>query len=75
MAKFHAIQTTSDAIIRLLQESYRIDLIEPRLQLQFEVYGTEDFKGHMEQGVGLFLYRMHVNSRQRSPLISRRTGL
>jgi Pvc16 N-terminal domain len=74
MAKFHAIQTTCDAIIRLLQESYRIDLIEPRLHLQFEVYGTEDFKNHMEQGVSLFLYRTHVNSSQRSPLRKSQNG-
>lgn len=51
-----------------MQESYRPDLIEPLLNLQFEVYGTEDFKNHMAQGVSLFLYRVHFNETQRSPL-------
>lgn len=55
--------------MRLLQESYGPDLIEPATHLQFEVYGTEDFKSHMVQGVSLFLYRVHVNSTQRSPLV------
>lgn len=69
MADFHAIQVTCDAVIRLLQESYRPDLIEPAMSLQFEVYGTADFKDHMTQGVSLFLYRVHVNGTQRSPLV------
>lgn len=55
--------------MRLLQESYGPDLIEPSTHLQFEVYGTEDFKNHMAQGVSLFLYRVHVNATQRSPLV------
>lgn len=74
MADFHAIQVTCDAVMRLLQESYRPDLIEPSTNLQFEVYGTEDFKSHMAQGVSLFLYRVHVNSTQRSPLIKDPVG-
>ncbi|MDQ5837846.1 MAG: DUF4255 domain-containing protein, partial [Acidobacteriota bacterium] len=48
--------------------SYRPDLVEPMLNLQFEVYGTADFKDHMAQGVSLFLYRVHLNQTQRSPL-------
>ena len=68
LADYHAIQATCDAIMRLMQESYRPDLIEPLLNLQFEVYGTEDFKNHMAQGVSLFLYRVHFNEIQRSPL-------
>lgn len=72
MAGLHAIQTACDAVVRLLQESYRPDLIEPRLNLQFEVYGTEDFKKRMAAGVSLFLYRVHVNQSQRAPLF--RTG-
>lgn len=68
MADFHGIQASCDAIMRLLQESYRPDLIEPMLNLQFEVYGTEDFKNHMAQGVSLFLYRVYVNATQRAPL-------
>jgi hypothetical protein len=68
MADIHAIQTTCDAVVRLLQESYRADLIEPQLNLQFEVYGTEDFKNHMAAGVSLFLYRVHLSQNQRSSI-------
>ena len=60
--------------MRLLQESYRPDLIEPATNLQFEVYGTEDFKDHMAQGVSLFLYRVHLNATQRSPLVKDPSG-
>ncbi len=60
--------------MRLLQESYRPDLIEPATSLQFEVYGTADFKDHMSQGVSLFLYRIHVNATQRSPLVKDPVG-
>jgi hypothetical protein len=74
LADFHAIQVTCDAVMRLLQESYRPDLIEPSSNLQFEVYGTEDFKNHMAQGVSLFLYRVHVNGTQRSPLVKDPVG-
>jgi len=74
LAEFHAIQVTCDAVMRLLQESYRPDLIEPALSLQFEVYATADFKDHMAQGVSLFLYRVHVNATQRSPLVKDPVG-
>jgi hypothetical protein len=75
LADFHAIQVTCDAVARLLQESYSPDLIEPATHLQFDVYGTaEDFKNHMVQGVSLFLYRVHVNATQRSPLVKDPVG-
>ena len=74
MADFHAIQVTCDAVMRLLQESYRPDLIEPAASLQFEVYATADFKDHMAQGLSLFLYRVHVNATQRSPLVKDPVG-
>ncbi len=54
--------------MRLLEESYSPGLIEPQLNLQFEVYGADDFKTHMVAGVSLFLYRVYVNSNQRSPI-------
>jgi len=69
MADIHAIQTTCDAVIRYLQESYRADLIEPQLNLQFAVFSTDDFKEHMAAGVSLFLYRVYVNQTQRSHTI------
>ena len=74
MADIHAIQTTCDAVMRLLQESYRSNLIEPQLNLQFEVYGADDFKNHMTAGVSLFLYRVHINQNQRSPIIRASNG-
>jgi hypothetical protein len=75
LADFHAIQVTCDAVMRLLQESYSPDAIEPATHLQFEVYGSaEDFKGHMAQGVSLFLYRVHLNATQRSPLVKDPVG-
>lgn len=74
MADIHAIQTSCDSVVRLLQESYRSDLIEPQLNLQFEVYGTEDFKNHMASGVSLFLYRVYVNQNQRAPLVRAADG-
>jgi len=54
--------------MRLLEESYRVDLIEPMLNLQFEVYHGEDFKNHMTAGVSLFLYRVYIDAAQRSPI-------
>lgn len=60
--------------MRLLQESYDPDVIEPATHLQFEVYGTGDFKNHMAQGVSLFLYRVHMNATQRSPLVKDPVG-
>jgi uncharacterized protein DUF4255 len=74
LADFHAIQVTCDAVVRLLQESYSPDVIEPATHLQFEVYGTGDFTNHMAQGVSLFLYRVHINSTQRSPLMKDQVG-
>jgi len=74
MADIHAIQTTCDAVMRMLQESYRPDLIEPQLNLQFEVYSTEDFKNHMTAGVSLFLYRVHISQNQRTPIIRMSDG-
>jgi len=74
MADIHAIQTTCDAVMRMLQESYRSDLIEPQLNLQFDVYSTEDFKNHMTAGVSLFLYRVYVSQNQRTPMIRMSDG-
>jgi hypothetical protein len=42
--------------------------------LQFDVYGTEDFKNHMASGVSLFLYRVYVSQNQRTPVVRGRDG-
>ena len=68
VAGIHAIQAVCEAVMGLLEESYRPDLIEPELTLQFAVYATEDFKNaSMKAGISLFLYRVHVNTNQRTP--------
>src|SRR5262245_42740329 len=75
MADFRAIYTTCAAVVRLLEESYHPDLIEPQLNLRFEVYSTDDFKNHMVAGVSLFLYRVYVNTSQRTPLGKTNNGI
>ena len=75
MASIHAIQAACESVMRLFQESYAPDLIEPQLNLQFEVYRTEDFKTHMAAGVSLFLYRVYVNGSQRASVVRDRNGL
>jgi hypothetical protein len=74
MAGLHAIETTMQAIRRLLLASYRPDLLESRLDLQVEVYATEDFRNPISAGVSLFLYRVYVNATQRRPLARRADG-
>ena len=67
MAQFHAIQVVCEAVTSVLRQAYDPAIMEPRLNLQFDVYRTEDFKNHMNAGVSLFLYRVHVNAGQRTP--------
>ncbi len=74
MAGLHAIGTTMEAIRRLLEASYRYDLLETRLDLSVAVYTAEDFRTPMAAGVSLFLYRVHVNATQRMPLARRADG-
>jgi hypothetical protein len=74
MTGLHAVETTMEAIRRLLEAAYRPDLLEDRLDLLFQVYGAEDFRAPMSAGVSLFLYRVHVNAVQRRPLARRSDG-
>ena len=66
MATYQAIGATCEAIMRLLQQSWRSDLF-PGSNLQFKVYRTGDFAEPMDAGVSLFLYRVTVNNVQRTP--------
>ena len=66
MATYRAVEATCEAVIRLLEQSWRIDLFNGA-NLQFEVYRTRDFATPMDAGVSLFLYRVTVNSVQRTP--------
>jgi hypothetical protein len=52
--------------VRLLQQSWRPELFDDAA-LTFEVYRSRDFATPMETGVSLFLYRVLVNTAQRTP--------
>lgn len=66
MATYRAIGATCEAIIRLLQQSWRPDLFDDP-GLQFKVYHRTDFEMPMDTGVSLFLYRAIINNTQRTP--------
>lgn len=66
MATYRAVEATCEAVVRLLQQSWRSDLFD-HTDLQFAVYHTKDFDNPMELGISLFLYRVTVNSIQRTP--------
>jgi Pvc16 N-terminal domain len=74
VASFQAIHATCEAVMTLLRQSYRPDLIEEQLNLLFQVYSTENFKTHMSAGVSLFLYRVYINANQRAPFSVPREG-
>jgi hypothetical protein len=67
MATYRAVEATSEAVMRLLQQSWRRDMFENR-DLLFQVYQTQDFATPMSTGVSLFLYRVAVNTIQRTPV-------
>ncbi|MEZ4768523.1 MAG: Pvc16 family protein [Caldilineales bacterium] len=66
MATYRAISATCQAIVRLLQQSWRPELFDDA-PLQFAVYSTQDFADPMDAGVSLFLYRANINGAQRTP--------
>jgi hypothetical protein len=53
-------------VVRLLQQSWRAELFDDAA-LSFGVYRTHDFAAPMETGVSLFLFRVMLNSAQRTP--------
>ena len=67
MATYRAVEATCEAVMRLLQQSWRRDLFENR-DLLFQVYQTQDFATPMSTGLSLYLYRVTVNTVQRTPL-------
>src|SRR6266487_3966029 len=67
MATYRAVEASCEAVVRLLQQSWRRDLFESR-DLLFQVYQTQDFATPMSTGVSLFLYRVTVNTIQRTPV-------
>ena len=66
MATYRAVGATCEAVVRLLQQSWQRNLFDDT-DLQFAVYRTKDFTHPMEVGVSLFLYRVTVNTVQRTP--------
>ncbi len=66
MASYRAIGATCEAVVRLLQQSWRPALFDGA-DLQFAVYRTHNFSTPMEVGVSLFLYHVGVNGVQRTP--------
>lgn len=67
MATYRAVEATCEAVMRLLQQTWRRDLFEDR-DLMFQVYQTQDFATPMSTGLSLFLYRVTVNTIQRTPV-------
>jgi len=66
MATYRAVGATCEAIVRLLQQSWRREMFDGT-DLQFAVYRTGDFATPMDAGVSLYLYRVMVNTVQRTP--------
>ncbi len=66
MATYRAVGASCEAVMRLLQQTWHRDLFDGT-DLQFKVYRTRDFATPMDAGVSLFLYRVSVNSVQRTP--------
>src|SRR6185312_4180119 len=66
MATYRAVGATCEAIVRLLQQSWRREMFDGT-DLQFAFYRTGDFATPMDAGVSLYLYRVMVNTVQRTP--------
>ena len=66
MASYLAIEATCIAVMRQLQQSWQPDMFN-QAPLQFEVYHTKNFNNPMDTGVSLFLYRVMINTVQRTP--------
>ena len=66
MATYRAVGATCEAVVRLLQQSWQPAMFNGT-DLLFEVYRTKDFATPMKVGVSLFLYRVSVNTVQRTP--------
>lgn len=66
MADVRAVMAVSQAVLGVLQGSYRDDVFNT--ELEFESYTTRDFTDRtIQTGVSLFLYRVMVNGSHRTP--------
>jgi hypothetical protein len=66
MATYRALTAVSDTIIHMLQSRFSPDDFDDH-QLEFGVYQASNFDSPMNVGVSVFLYRVYVNSMQRTP--------
>lgn len=66
MANYRAISAVCEAVVRLLQQSWRPELFDGT-NLQFRVYRTKSFDSPMDAGVSLYLYRVVPNTTVRTP--------
>lgn len=66
MATFRAISAVSETLVHLLASRFSPEEFQMN-SLEFEVYLASDFASPMEAGVSVFLYRMFINSVQRTP--------
>jgi|HigsolmetaAR202D_1030399.scaffolds.fasta_scaffold09080_1 hypothetical protein len=66
MATFRAVSAVSDSIIHILASRYNSEDFNLN-PLEFRVYMASDFATPMEAGVSVFLYRIYVNTVQRTP--------
>lgn len=71
MADFRAIEAVGQSLLRLLRMSYSPDDFDN--ELQFRLYGPDDFAKPMSAGVSIFLYRILQNGTHRTPA-GRRNG-
>jgi hypothetical protein len=65
MASYRAVAATCEAVVRLLQQSWRPEIFNGA-RLIFKVYRTRDFSTPMDAGVSLFLYRVAPSGVQRT---------
>lgn len=71
MASFHAVASTSQAILGLLAEACPRDLFP---SAQFALYQANDFKSPMDEGVSVYLYRLQVDASRNTPAPMRADG-
>ena len=66
MANHQAIAAVCESVINLLRARYRPEDFG-RIELDFRVYGRQDFAAPMQAGVSLFLYEVTVDRVNRNP--------
>ncbi len=62
MATYHAIATTSEAILGVLRDARTAEFEGA----QFELYQSTDFQNPMKEGISLYLYHVSTNTTRRN---------